>query len=112
MKRASLLCIVSLCLAPLAVACGGAQTPGVPVRPVGCAVEVVHEGVPTRPVRSLGQVEARCRGTYAHDEARCMRELQDQACRMGATVIWDVRSEPMETEEESTRMRASAAIYR
>jgi hypothetical protein len=97
--------------------CGGAQSaggsPGSPERPPGCAIEVVHEGVPTRPTRRLGEVVARCRGAFAHDEARCMRQLEDQACHMGGSVVWDLRSAPIPGEgDEGTEMRAETAVYR
>jgi hypothetical protein len=73
------------------------------------SVEVVREGAPARPVRNAGQISARCVGDAATDEARCLRVLQEQACQLGAEVIWDMRSSPL--GEEGRELRAAAGVY-
>ena len=109
-----------LCAAMLS-ACGGGSTtassgrtrtaaPTPPPRPNGCPIEIVREGVPSRPTHLVGHVVARCTGDAAQDETRCTRNLQDQACRLGGEVIWDVRSAPM-ADGEGREMRAEAAYY-
>ena len=84
-------------------------TRGIP-RAAGCDVAVVREGVPEHPTRLQGQIVARCTNGMA-DEAHCLRQLQDEACRLGAVVIWDVRSQPLELTE-GIEMRAAAGTYR
>ena len=70
----------------------------------------MEEGLPTRPTRSVGQVVARCRNEAMNDPVRCLRQLQDEACRMGAAVVWGVRREVL--DEETAQLRGSAAVYR
>ncbi len=95
--------------------CGGSQSRGVhrthaAARPVGCEVETIREGVPPRPTRLEGQVIARCTRDQA-DAARCLRQLQDEACRLGGTVLWDVRTQPLELTD-GIEMHGSAGTYR
>ncbi|MEI8259422.1 MAG: hypothetical protein WCJ30_27455 [Deltaproteobacteria bacterium] len=95
--------------------CGGSQShtghrAHAAARPVGCEVETLREGVPARPTRLEGQVVARCTRDQG-DEAHCLRQLQDEACRLGGTVLWDVRTQPLELTE-GIEMRAAAGTYR
>jgi hypothetical protein len=60
--------------------------------PAGCPVEVLREGLPTRPVRSLGEATARCTGDAMGDVAACTRALQDQACALGGDTLWGITS--------------------
>lgn len=105
--------IVLLAASLDAAGCAGAPRSGSPpgpnARAAGCPIEVVEDGVPARPTRDSSQVVARCRGDAMNDQARCMRQLQDEACRMGAQVIWGVRREVL--DEETAQMRATAAAY-
>jgi hypothetical protein len=111
MKALSLSVMLLLATAGCA---SGARRSSLPERPAGCEVEIVREGVPARPVRSIGQVVARCVGTAANDEPRCLRVLQDQACRLGADVIWDLTSGPLpeDSPEPGILRRAAAGVYR
>jgi hypothetical protein len=115
--RSPLVFVVSLAL--VTTACGspqrGSGTGGsaanrAAARPAGCEIEVVREGVPARPTNLQGEAVARCTHDAAN-EAQCMRQLQDEACRLGAVVIWNVRSQPMELTE-GIEMRAAAGTYR
>jgi hypothetical protein len=53
----------------------------------GCMVRV-FTGAPPMPTENIGPVKALC----AEDDSRevCERELEDQACRLGADVLWQV----------------------
>jgi hypothetical protein len=44
------------------------------------------------PTDNLGSVRARCTTDVPHDA--CIRELEDQACRLGADVVWSVDEAP------------------
>jgi hypothetical protein len=93
--------------------CAGSRPqfpPGVTPREAGCVVELMREGIPTRPVRMLSNVNARCTGEIAADRSRCERLLMDEACRRGAQVLWDYRQVPYESD--GIELRASAGAYR
>lgn len=60
--------------------------------PPGCSVEVLRDGAPTRPVRSLGEAVARCTGDAMGDTPACTRALQDQACALGGDTLWGITS--------------------
>lgn len=96
--------------AALSAGCAGAPArpahPG--ARPAGCPVEVLGEA-PGRPIDALGDVTSRCTGDAMGDVPGCTRALQDQACALGATVVWGVSSS---TTDEALVMRAFAGRYR
>jgi hypothetical protein len=89
---------------------GGSSSNRAAPRPAGCEIEVVREGVPSRPTNLQGEAVARCTHDAAN-ETQCMRQLQDEACRLGAVVIWNVRTQPLELTE-GIEMRAAAGTYR
>jgi hypothetical protein len=73
-------------------------------------MEIVREGVPARTTRRLGEAIARCRGAMASDDAACTRQLTDQACELGGTVMWDLRSQ--EDADEGVRvLRGVVGVY-
>lgn len=76
--------------------------------PAGCAVEVL-EGTPPRATMSLGEVNARCTGDAMNDAPGCLRALKDQACALGAPLIWGVSSSQT---DDALRMHAFAGRYR
>ncbi len=78
-------------------------------RPAGCEIEVHDTDMPTRRTGSLGEVRMRCHGEHARDVQGCRRGLMDQACAMGATVIWQVESSEI---EDGVQLRAVAGVYR
>lgn len=56
-------------------------------RPEGCPV-TVFEQAPTMRTENIGAVSATC--TLDTSDADCLRELTDQACKLGADVLWGV----------------------
>ena len=77
-----------LAVAALLCACGTKPVdPRYPVRPAGCEVKLFH-GPPTMPTDNLGTVMARCSTDVT--DALCIRQLQDEACKLGADVVWGV----------------------
>jgi hypothetical protein len=102
---------VALWMVMVSLGCSSTQTrrPRADALPAGCPVEVLSNTVPTRPVQGLGDVTMRCTGDAIRDEAWCLRALQDQACALGAGVIWGVTA----TQNDDARvMRAYAGRYR
>ncbi|MFO0605442.1 MAG: hypothetical protein U0324_19835 [Polyangiales bacterium] len=100
----------ALVAAALASACAGAPArpahPG--AMPAGCPVEALPEA-PARPVDALGEVVARCTGDAMSDVPGCTRALHDQACALGATLVWGVSSSQT---DDALVMRAHAGRYR
>ena len=62
-----------------------------PPQPPGCAVEVFPE-TPNKQTDNIGPVSASCDDSVS--DADCMRELKDQACKLGADVVWGVEPNP------------------
>ncbi len=63
-----------------------------PERPAGCDVKIFHE-TPTMPTDNIGRVQAVCDQDRI-SEADCLRELKDQACKIGADILWEVPTQP------------------
>jgi len=86
--------IVLMCV----LSCGGGGSGGKhtqskwPARAVGCDVKIFHEN-PTMPVDNIGTVQSVCDQDRI-SEQDCLRELKDQACKLGADVIWEVPFQP------------------
>lgn len=73
-------------------ACGGSRgSSKYPAQPEGCEV-VIFQGPPTMATDNIGPVRAVCDDQIP--EAECLRELKDQACKLGANVIWGVPPGP------------------
>ena len=81
------LVLVAIALASLS--CGGSKPADsrYPPRPEGCDVKLFH-GSPTVPTDNLGTVMARCSTDVS--EGACIRQLQDEACKLGGDVVWGV----------------------
>ena len=92
MRLASVTFIALLAIVSLS-ACGEpkAVDPRYPVRPEGCEVKIFHES-PTMQTDNLGTVTATC-GDDISDES-CLRTLQNEACKLGADVVWGVPDKP------------------
>jgi hypothetical protein len=75
------------------VACGGpkAPDPRYPARPEGCDVKLFHEH-PTMPTDNLGPVMANCSTDVS--DVDCVRQLQDETCKLGGDVVWGVPDKP------------------
>jgi hypothetical protein len=71
-------------------------------RAAGCAVRVFAEA-PPMPTENIGPVTALC----AEDDSReaCERVLEDQACRLGANVLWAVDGPTPEATSNGPRLR-------
>jgi hypothetical protein len=62
-----------------------------PAREAGCDVQVFPE-TPNYATENIGSVKASCEPSVT--DADCLRELRDQACKLGADTVWGV-SEPL-----------------
>jgi hypothetical protein len=74
-------------------ACGSppAKDTKYPPRPEGCDVGIFVE-IPPMPTDNIGPVMATCDDSVTDGE--CMRTLKDQACKLGADVVWGVSDVP------------------
>lgn len=62
-----------------------------PERHAGCDVQIFPEE-PSYPTDNIGPVHATCDESVSDTE--CLRELSDQACKLGADTIWGVDDTP------------------
>lgn len=85
-------------LSALAGACAPALDPRYPKQPPGCPVQIFQVS-PPMPTENIGTVRARCDTDLSREE--CRRELKDQACRLGADVIWGVDDAPRVVDEKN-----------
>lgn len=80
--------LLVLVSAPMAgVGCGNGAPSAYPPRAEGCAVEIFAEA-PRMPTDNLGTVTARCDDSVSDDD--CKRTLKDEACKLGADIVWGV----------------------
>jgi hypothetical protein len=66
-----------------------------PAREPGCDVKIFVE-VPPMPTDNIGPVMASCDGDIS--DVDCMRTFKDQACKLGADVIWGVDDVPSKVQ--------------
>jgi hypothetical protein len=108
--RSVLLLVAGVCALG---ACGGSQKfdPRYPPREVGCDVKVFH-GFPPSDVKhdDLGRVDAICTDIVA--ESDCIRELQDQACKMGGDLVYGVPVKPSQPTPDKVKFEGTAAHTR
>ena len=80
-------------------------------REKGCPVQVFSDAPPMR-TDNIGPVTALCADSDSRDE--CMRELEDQVCRLGGDVLWQVEGPAPEATANGSgqRMRGRAAHTR
>lgn len=76
-----------------ACACGSAAPPPgrFPPQKEGCEI-TVYADAPTAPTENIGTVNAICGDDVS--DADCLRTLKDQACKLGADVVWGVPDKP------------------
>ncbi len=99
MRAAVLLGMAAVALAP---ACGGGGPPSkYPPQPEGCKVQVFQDA-PTMPTDNIGPVNAYCSEQVGEDA--CLRELEDQVCKLGGDVVWGV---PAQMRHESDKILVS-----
>lgn len=74
-------------------ACGSspAKESKYPPQKEGCEVQV-FEDTPAMPTENIGAVDARCDEIVSDEE--CLRTLKDEACKLGANVVWGVPQKP------------------
>lgn len=88
-------------------ACGAAAAPTGPHPPraEGCEVTVSEEP-PSVATDNIGTVNATCGDDVS--DADCLRTLKDQACKLGADVVWGVSPTPkMELGKKKLSGRAA-----
>jgi len=109
--------LVATVLLALAPACAGSSPeashatrvrPDYPSQPRGCAIRVYEDAAPTHTV-NIGTVTAMCTESDSRDT--CLRELEDQACLLGADVLWQIEGPTPEAMASGMgqRMRGRAA---
>ena len=67
------------------------QDPRYPPRQEGCDIKIFVE-IPPMQTDNIGPVMANCDESVT--DAECMRTLKDQACKLGADLIWGVDDVP------------------
>jgi glycyl-tRNA synthetase alpha chain len=72
--------------------CGDKKPSKYPAREDGCAIEIAREA-PLGATENLGQVSASCEESVPEQD--CLRTLKDEACRLGADVLWCVDDKPV-----------------
>ncbi len=85
--------IVLSLLAVVTAACASepAKPSKYPPQKAGCEVKVSEEA-PTYSTDNIGPVSASCEESVS--DADCLRELKDQACKLGADTVWGVSDDP------------------
>jgi hypothetical protein len=63
------------------------QDPRYPARQPGCDIKIFTE-IPPMPTDNIGPVSATCAENVT--DADCMRTLKDEACKLGADLIWGI----------------------
>ena len=87
-SRAFVGCLIALC----AVGCPSpAKETKYPPRPEGCDVKLFTD-IPPMQTDNIGPVSATCDESVT--DAACLRTLEDEACKLGADVIWGVADMP------------------
>ena len=91
--RSYALVALLLSSSPACAACASEpKKPGkYPSREPGCEVQVFPES-PTYQTDNIGPVSASCDELISDDA--CLRELKDQACKLGADTVWGVDDKP------------------
>ncbi|MGD0679715.1 MAG: hypothetical protein ABSC94_30385 [Polyangiaceae bacterium] len=74
----------------------------------GCAVATFVDTAPSMPTENIGPVVAYCAVDDSKDA--CLRELQDQVCRLGGDALWQVEGPVV--HDGRLRMRGRAAHSR
>jgi uncharacterized protein YbjQ (UPF0145 family) len=59
----------------------------------------IFEDAPPMQTDNIGTVRSRCAADISRED--CLRELKDQACRLGADVVWGVATAPRVVAEKN-----------
>jgi hypothetical protein len=89
---ASLASLASLASVMSGCASAPANAGRYPPRPDGCDVKIYPEA-PVAAIDNIGPVNASCGADVTNEE--CLRTLQDEACKLGADLVWGVADEPV-----------------
>jgi hypothetical protein len=73
-------------------------------REAGCLVQVFDEA-PPMPTQNIGPVSAVC--TADDTKEVCLRELEDQVCRLGGDVVWQLEGPSLEGDKQHMSGRAA-----
>jgi len=68
----------------------------------GCALQIYTDSLPMR-VENIGPVTSLCKEDDTRDA--CQRELADQACLLGADILWQVDGPTPESTQNGMRQR-------
>ncbi len=91
----------------LVAACSSTPNrPALPERAAGCPVELFY-GSPKSDTSNLGRVSATCGESVSEPE--CLRQLQDEVCKLGGDVVWGVSERP-ERVGEKNKFSGRAAL--
>lgn len=85
--RVAAVLLVTCLVAFVACASPPAKETQYPPREPGCDVKIFVE-IPPMPTDNIGPVMATC--DEGISDADCMRTLKDQACKLGADLVWGV----------------------
>ena len=102
--------LYGLALATLAFSCAAPPKadPRYPPREPGCAVQIFKMGLPDAvKADELGRVEVTCSDLIAPSD--CLRELQDQSCKLGGDIVYAVPEEPFKPASDKVRYTGHAA---
>jgi len=86
--------LIGLTSFAFALACGGPQTDAkYPAREAGCEVTLLKGDALPPSSENIGTASAVC-SLETTSDADCLRELKDQACRLGGDIVWGVPEKP------------------
>ena len=77
-----------------------------PARQPGCEIQTFPEE-PSYQTDNIGPVQASCDESIS--DAECLRELKDQACKLGADTVWGVNDPP--TREAGKKRYSGRAAH-
>ena len=89
--RTALFLVIAACAFGATGCPSPAQEGKYPPRPEGCDVQM-FQGAPGVMNENIGPVTATCGADIKDDD--CMRTLKDQACKLGANILWGVSDTP------------------
>jgi hypothetical protein len=97
MRRPLLIALIALTFG-----CASLPPPTLPANPPGCPV-TVYRGAPPKDVEvtRLGDVFASCSKNDADSD--CIRALQDEVCKLGGNVVYEVPKAPEPESDTSLR---------
>ena len=83
--------LAAAALLAVAACSGPAKETKYPPLKEGCDVEIFQEA-PTAATENIGPVSSSCDESVSDED--CLRTLKDEACKLGANVVWGVEPKP------------------